>query len=318
MAINKYMRLALNVLSNVYAGVDIKTNYNLIRRLQRAAKRPQIKTFQTWDYHVDSDGCKIPVRMYSPAKKQIRALDRKRYPVIVFFHGGGWVTGCLESYERTCLTIARQTGHLLIAVDYRLAPENPFPAALRDCYAALKTIMNWREKSNSPHKRITLMGDSAGGNLAAALSLYMRDKGEKTADRQILIYPAVYNDHTEASPFASVKENGTGYILTSKHVCDFMDMYCADEKNRSSPYVAPLLADDFSRQPGTLIISSEFCPLRDEAEEYGRRLREAGNNVTVRRIQDTLHGYFTLSPRFSAVRKSYYIINKFLKGGWQF
>ncbi|MCL2634004.1 MAG: alpha/beta hydrolase fold domain-containing protein [Oscillospiraceae bacterium] len=314
MAINKYMMKALKTVSNVYANVDIKANYKTIRRLKRRVVQSRIKLYQTWDYNIESDGCKIPVRMYSPEDERIDDADRKNYPIIVFFHGGGWVTGDLERYERTCLTTARLTGHIVVAVDYRLAPENPFPAALIDCYRVFRRVCKWHKLIGCPHK-ITLMGDSAGANLAAALSLYLRDKGERPADRQILIYPAVYNNHTETSPFPSIIENGKDYILASRHVCDYMDMYCPDEQDRLSPYVAPLLAEDFSGQPETLIITADCCPLRDEGEEFGRRLKAAGNTVVVRRVKNTLHGYFMLSTRFVAVRKSYSIINHFLRGG---
>ena len=231
----------------------------------------------------------------------------------MFIHGGGWVTEDIDTYEKICLTIARKTGHMLVAVDYRLAPENPFPAALEDCYKVVRAVLKFHKISGTSRK-ITLMGDSAGGNLAAALSLYMRDRGEQTVDRQILIYPATYNDHTETSPFRSVIENGTDYILTSKHICDYMDLYCGKKEDRSNPYLAPLLADDFGNQPDTLIITAEYDPLRDEAEEYGRRLKEAGNLVTVHRIKNAMHGYFSLSTRFSAVKETYDIINRFLKG----
>jgi acetyl esterase/lipase len=312
MAINKYMQAALKALSNV--DVDIKTNYRLIRQLERAARKPRIKlTYQTRDYHIKNGNENIPIRIFFPTNSNIERSEIAKFPVIVFFHGGGWVTGDLDSYEKPCLSIARQTGHILVAVDYRLAPENPFPAALEDCYQAVKVVMRWHKASGSPHK-LTLMGDSAGGNLAAALSLYMRDRGEKIADRQILIYPATYNDHTGSSPFPSVAENGTGYILTAKNICDYMDLYCGKTEDRLNPYLAPLLADDFSNQPDTLIITAQHDPLRDEGEEYGRKLQEWGNSVTIRRIDNALHGYFSLPVRFRAVRQSFELINQFLKG----
>jgi len=309
MAINKYIRTALKTLSHI----DIKTNYKLIRQVERAVKKPRIRLYQKWDYYIKTGEHNIPIRMFSPVTEKIERIDYLKYPVIVFLHGGGWVTGDLDSYERVCLTVARQTGHVLIAVDYRLAPENPFPAALEDCYKTVKAVMRWHKLSGSPHK-ITLMGDSAGGNLAAAVSLYMRDHGEKTVDRQILIYPATYNDHSAASPFPSVAENGTDYVLTAKHVCDYMDLYCGNKEDRSSPYCAPLLSGDFTNQPDTLIITAQYDPLRDEGEEYGRKLKEAGNYVVIRRIDNALHGYFSLSIKFSIVRKSYDIINQFLRG----
>ncbi|MCL2158479.1 MAG: alpha/beta hydrolase, partial [Oscillospiraceae bacterium] len=215
--------------------------------------------------------------------------------------------------ENVCLEIARQTNHIIIGVDYRLAPENPFPAALEDCHEAVKSVMRWNSVSGSPYG-ITLMGDSAGGNLAAAVSLYMRDLGERIADRQILVYPVAYNDHTESSPYPSVLENGTSYVLTSKNICDYMELYCPKLEDRQSPYVAPLLAKDLSNQPDTLVITAQYDPLRDEGEAYGQKLKEAGNVAVVRRTEDTLHGYFSLPARFSAVKKSYGIINQFLKG----
>lgn len=306
---NKYMLTALKALSHV----DIKKNYKLIRQAYLIAKKPRIKlTYQTWDYYIKNNGHSILIRIFSPSNKKIEGPAIKKYPVIVFLHGGGWVTEDVDTYEKTCRTISRQTGHVVVAVDYRLAPENPFPIALMDCYKVVRAVIRWHKVSGVPHK-ITLMGDSAGGNLAAAVSLYMRDKGEKTVDRQILIYPATYNNHTKTSPFPSVIENGTDYILTSKHICDYMDLYCGKAEDRKSPYCAPLLADDFSNQPKTLIITAQYDPLRDEGEEYGRKLKEAGNSVIIHRVEDALHGYFTLSANYSVVKESYHIINQFLR-----
>jgi len=316
MGINKYIRTALKAISNL--DLDIKKNYKLIRQVERVVNKPLIEKlmYQTWDYYVKNEGHNIPMRIFSPVNGKKEDPDNIKYPVIVFLHGGGWVTGDLDSYEKVFLRTARQTGHMIIAVDYRLAPENPFPAALEDCYKAVQSVIRWNSVSKSPHK-ITLMGDSAGGNLAAAVTMYMRDKGEKTVDNLILIYPATYNNHTETSPFASVSENGTDYILTAKHICDYMDLYCGNEEDRNNPYCAPLLAEDFSNFPDTLIITAQYDPLRDEGEELGRKLKEAGNFVIVRRIEDVLHGYFTLPATFTAVKETYNIINRFLGGNIQ-
>jgi len=310
---NKHMVAALNVLSQV----DIKKNYKLIRQAYRVAKKPRIKlTYQTWDRFVKNGDHQIPIRVFSPAVDAMEWVSdfmEAPYPFMVFIHGGGWVTEDIDTYEKTYLTAARQTGHIVVAVDYRLAPENPFPAALEDCAEVVREVMRWREKLGI-FRKITVLGDSAGGNLAAALSLYMRDRGEKLADRQILVYPAVNDDHTENSPFLSVAENGTDYILTSKQICDYVDLYCGKPEDRTNPYFAPLLAGDFSNQPDTLVITAQYDPLRDEGEEYGRKLKDAGNRVVVRRVDDTLHGYFALSIKFLAVKESYEIINSFLRG----
>jgi len=310
MAINKYMRAALKLLSHV----DIKKNYKRIRQVQQAARKPRIKlTYKTWDYAVKNGACSVPIRIFSPDKLVFAGFADTRHPVIVFFHGGGWVTNDIDTYEKTCLTIARQTKHMVIAVDYRLAPEHPFPAALEDCCAVVRSVMRQQRLAGTARK-IILMGDSAGGNLAAAVSLYLRDKGEQLPDKQILIYPATFNDHTDASPFPSIVENGADYVLTSKHICDYMDMYCGDAINRQNPYCAPLLAGDFSRQPETLVITAQFDPLRDEGEAYAHALAAAGNRVVTRRIPNAIHGYFTLSIRFNIVKESYRMINHFLEG----
>lgn len=232
--------------------------------------------------------------------------------ILIFFHGGGWVTGNIDSYTKVCANMANQTGHIVISVDYRLAPEHPFPAGLEDCYQATREVFLKLGLMDCKAENITLIGDSAGGNLAAAVSLIARDRGGFQPGRQILIYPATFNDHSENSPFASVKENGTDYILTSKRIQDYMEMYVPDVKDRTSPYFAPLLAENLSNQPDTLIITAEFDPLRDEGEEYGRRLEESGNRVQAYRMKDALHGFFSLPWTSEYVIKCYNIINEFL------
>lgn len=132
--------------------------------------------------------------------------------------------------------------------------------------------------------------------------------------RQILIYPAVHNDHSDASPFPSIRENGSSYLLTSKRVCEYMELYQSSPSDLENPYYAPLLAKDLRGQPKTLIVTAEFCPLRDEGEAYGQRLGEAGNEVEIRRMPDALHGYFSLPARFDLVKRTYDIINEFLEG----
>jgi acetyl esterase/lipase len=259
------------------------------------------------DHKFMVDGREIPVRVFHPGK-------HKNNGFLIFFHGGGWVTGNIDSYTKVCANMANQTGHTVISVDYRLAPENPFPAGVEDCYYAVREIFLNLDLLRCKSEDITLIGDSAGGNLAAAVSLMARDRGEFLPHRQILIYPATYHDHSENSPFASVMENGKDYLLTSKRIQDYMDMYVPDEDDRYSPYVAPILADDLSRQPDTLIITAEFDPLRDEGEAYGIRLRESGNHVMIYRMKDALHGFIALPKKSEYVVKCYEIINQFLSG----
>ena len=203
----------------------------------------------------------------------------------------------------------------MAAVDYRLAPEHRFPAGLMDCYRAARELFTQPGLLGVTAGEITIIGDSAGGNLAAAVSLMARDRGEFQPRRQILIYPATASDHSAASPFASIRENGTGYLLTAKRVQDYMDLYIRTDSDRRDPYFAPLAARDLSRQPDTLIITAQYDPLRDEGEAYGRRLTASGNRVEMYRMPDALHGFFSLPPRFIQVRKSYAMIQHFLGGG---
>ncbi len=300
MAINKVVRAALKALS--YNEYDIKENLQLHRNFVNITNKQIIKSLKTLDYKIGSKDYNITIRVFSPEMES-------DCPVLLFFHGGGWVAGNIDSYNKVCTNMARLTNHKVVSVDYRLAPENPFPSGLEDCYQVAKAFIT---NSEINEKEVILIGDSAGGNLAAALSLLARDRKEFKVNKQILIYPSTYNDHTHNSPYKSVVENGTDYLLTSKRIRDYMELYKSKDDDIHSPYFAPLLSKDLSKQPNTLIITAEYCPLRDEGEEYGRRLRNAGNYVEIYRIKDALHGFFALPVRFPQVKLCYEIINRFL------
>ncbi|MGB8455296.1 MAG: alpha/beta hydrolase [Anaerocolumna sp.] len=302
MTMNRVRRMALKALT---LPIDLKKNYMLQRKIIMAA-HPYIKPlYNLLDRKIILEGREIPVRIFNPN-------IRYGFKVLVFFHGGGWVTGNIDSYSNICANMAKETGYMVISVDYRLAPEYPYPAGVEDCYYVTREIFMNHGLFQSNPEEITLIGDSAGGNLAAVVSLMARDRGEFLTTKQILLYPSTYYDHTEKSPFASVRENGTGYILTSKRICDYMDLYINKKEDRYSPYVAPLAAEDLSRQPKTLIITAEYDPLRDEGEAYGMRLKKYGNTVTIERIKDALHGFLTLPKHSTYVMNCYEIINRFL------
>ena len=298
------MMAALKALS--YPDIDIKKNYRIDRAINNLST-PKIKLlYKMWDYRIVLGDHVIPVRIFPPREQTGPEL-------LVFFHGGGWVSGNIDSYIKPCANLANYTGRRVVSVDYRLAPEFPFPHAVNDCYHAVKELFNHCEILGVDRDDVVLIGDSAGGNLAAVVSLMACDRGEFKINRQILIYPAVYNDHTENSPFDSVRANGYDYLLTSKRVCDYMELYIQDKKYLNDPYFAPLLAEDLSNQPRTLIITAEFDPLRDEGEEYGRRLRADGGDVQIYRMMNGLHGFFSLPVRFSHVKKYYKLIRSFLE-----
>ena len=302
MAINKVVRAALKALS--YKEIDIKENLHLHRNFVNLTRRHILKPlYKTWDFKIGGENYNIPVRVFSPDKET-------DYPLLLFFHGGGWATGNINTYNKVCTNMAKLTNHKVVSVDYRLAPENPFPLGLEDCYQVAKAFITNNQLNN---REVTLIGDSAGGNLSAALSLLARDRKEFKVNKQILIYPSTYNDHTSNSPFKSVMENGKGYIFTTKRFADYIDLYLPKDEDRNSPYFAPLLANSLVDQPKTLIVTAEYCLLRDEGEEYGRKLRAAGNYVEIFRMKDALHGFFALPPRFPQVKLLYTVINRFLR-----
>ena len=305
MAIHHLTRLALKALS--YPDLQVKKLYPLERTMRAIPAPAHQAAWRPWDRKVLDGEREILVRLYKPPRGQARHT-------LLFFHGGGWVFESVDTYNSVCRDLARGTQCNVISVEYRLAPENRFPDGLHDCYAAARELFLDPGGVYLPPRDVTLIGDSAGANLAAAVSLMARDRGEFRVPRQILIYPATYWDHSQSSPFPSVHENGTDYLLTSKRICDYMDLYRRSDEDLHNPYFAPLEARDFSRQPDTLIITAEYDPLRDEGEEYGRRLQAAGNRVQIHRMPDALHGFFSLGPRYVHVKRAHALINQFLSG----
>ncbi len=292
--------------------LNMREDYEKVRRFQRRlASRPGAK-YQALDRELVSAGGshEIPLRIFVPK-------ELTRDEVLLFFHGGGWVTGDIESYSPSCATMAELTGCIVASVDYRLAPEHPFPAGLEDCLRITRLVLADPELvgAETP-EQIVLVGDSAGANLAAVVSQQLRDSGEPGAARQILLYPVTHWDHDpHTSPFASVRNLGDDYRLTNTEVQDYLDLYAPIEADQRSARVAPLLATDFSSQPKTLLLSAGLDLLRDEGEAYAEALAVAGNDVRVHRVEGALHGFITL-PRFSrSLREGYEVITEFLDGG---
>lgn len=308
--ISKTMQTILHALS--YGNIEVEAS----RRLADIKKLDAMRIFvKKLDTKVYNGAYEVPVRLYFPSEEAMSGepVDGEKYPVLLFFHGGGWVTESVENYDRVCSRMAQSTGHIVMSVEYRLAPEYHFPVPLKDCYAAAKALYTGRLILPADPDRITIIGDSAGGNLAAAVCLLARERGEFMPRKQILIYPALNNCYTEESPYRSVQENGEGYLLTAVKMEDYLKLYESSPDDRQNPYFAPILEKDLSHMPDTLILTAEFDPLRDEGEAYGKRLEEAGNYVEVHRIPEALHGYFALGIRFLHVQESFEIMNKFLE-----
>ena len=307
MTINKSMKKVLKALS--FDGIEVEA----ARQLANIKAIDPLKIFhRTIDYKVMNGDHEVPMRLYMPSEEISEDL-----PVFLLFHGGGWVTDSVDNYERICARLAVATEHMVISVEYRLAPEHKFPIPLEDCYAAAKALYMNQLILNTDPEKITIIGDSAGGNLTAAVCLMARDRGEFTPRRQILIYPALGNCYTEESPYRSVHENGSDYLLTAVKMEDYLTLYQRTAEDRQNPYFAPILEKNLRNLPETLILTAEYDPLRDEGEVYGRKLQAAGNHVEVYRIHGAFHGFFALGIKFLHVQESFQYINGFLNKSYE-
>ncbi len=224
----------------------------------------------------------IPIRVYAPE-------GTGPFPALVYFHGGGWVAGDLEMVDPLGTMLTNRVGAVVVSVDYRLAPEHKFPAPLTDCYSATQWVSDNAAELNVDPARIAVGGDSAGGNLAAAVSVMARDKGTPALAFQILFYPVTNMDYETAS----YRENGADYFLTTDMMRWFWGHYLESEDVGSDALASPLLVQDASGLPPTFVVTAEFDPLRDEGEAYAEVLREAGNHVTVKRYEGQIHGFVT-------------------------
>ena len=234
----------------------------------------------------------IPVRIYRPTPEGT-------LPALVYFHGGGWVIGGLDTHDGTCRQLARDAGCAVISVDYRLAPEHRYPAAAEDCYAATCWVIENAAELGVDPARVAVGGDSAGGNLSAVVSLMARDREGPVLAFQLLIYPVTDADFTRAS----YRENAEGYFLTRAGMEWFWNHYVPDAAARAEAYCAPLRAADLAGLPPALVQTAGFDPLRDEGEAYGERLREAGVATTVTRYEGLIHGFFSMGALSEEARR---------------
>lgn len=227
----------------------------------------------------------IPIRVYTPE-------GSGPFPLLVFYHGGGFVLGSIASHDALCRTLTNATPCITVSVEYRLAPENPFPAGPEDCYAATQWVAEHAASFNGDPTRLAVGGDSAGGNLAAVVSLMARDRGGPTITFQLLIYPTTDN-HEPGTP--SLQENAQGYFLTLDDIHWFDAQYISRNVSREEPYAFPLFAKQLTNLPPALVITAEYDPLRDEGELYAQRLREAGIPATVSRYDGMIHGFVSMA-----------------------
>ncbi len=223
----------------------------------------------------------IPIRIY-------RSRLDDGQPALLWFHGGGWVLGDIDTHDRLCRSLANRIGGTVISVDYRLAPEHRFPAAAEDCYAATAWVVDNAAALHCDSRRVAIGGDSAGGNLSAVVAQMARDRGRPALVFQLLVYPVI--DASFDTP--SYRENAEGYLLSATGMRWFWDHYVPNPADRVNPYAAPIRATRLSDLPPALVITAGFDPLRDEGEAYAEALKGAGVRTTLTRYPGMIHGFF--------------------------
>ncbi len=240
---------------------------------------------------VDRDADGVPVRIYRPT-------DEPNLPVVVYFHGGGWTIGSVDQFDCVFRQVAVASGAIVVAPEYRLAPEHPFPAGLEDCWHTLRWAARNAASYGGDGSRIAVMGDSAGGNLSAVCAIQARDAGGPELALQVLVYPVADCDFTTRS----YRENGEGYLLTEEQMRWFFSCYTRADADPTDWRIAPLRARDLRGVAPACVLTAGYDPLCDEGEAYARRLQDAGVAVQKHRYDGMIHGFFGLSGALDASR----------------
>ena len=233
------------------------------------------------DETISGPAGEIPIRIYTPE-------GAGEFPILVYFHGGGWVIGNLETHDGLCRALTNAASCIVVAVDYRLSPENKFPAPLEDCYAATRWVAGHAGEFRGDSTRIAVGGDSAGGNMATVVCLMAREKNDPSLLHQLLIYPAVdlFTMNT-----ASYCDHAEGYLLTAAGMFYYRDHYLPNEEARRNSYASPLLEKDLSRLPPATMVIPRLDILADEGTAYAKRLKEAGVPVTCLFYDQMIHAF---------------------------
>lgn len=259
---------------------------------------------EIFDLDITGPAGPLTLRVYRPQAESDGPL-----PVLVYFFGGGFVVGSLDTSEAFCRALSTMASCVVVSVNYRLAPEHPFPAAIDDCYAAVKWVADNASQFGADGGRIAVAGDSNGGTLSAAVSLMARDDDGPRISAQVLIYPAMrFGSATD-----SMRDNLDPMFFNGHSVPWFWNHYIADPADGDSPYASPLNATDHSGLPPALMITAEFCPLRDEGEAYAEALSLAGVPVDCRRYADLPHGFLSMAAVLDTAREALGVISGFLR-----
>jgi acetyl esterase len=235
----------------------------------------------------------IPLRLYYPHSDP-------PYALLVYYHGGGWVIGDLDTHDALCQALAKTSQCLVVAVDYRLAPEHPYPAAIEDAYAATCWAADNAVSLHADPKRLAVIGDSAGGALATVVSMMARDKGGPEISLQVLIYPIT--DYNFDTP--SYSKNAQGYMLSRELMQWFWNHYLEDITVAGHPYVSPLRAQNLDGLPQAMILTAEYDPLCDEGRAYAHKLQANGIDTTYSHYEGMIHGFIRMTTRLDQAQKA--------------
>lgn len=244
----------------------------------------EARVAETRELRVAGGAGDIGARLYVPQNAP------EQGPALVYIHGGGFVIGDLESYDPVCRGLCAGAGIRVVSIDYRRAPEHPFPAAPDDCLGAFRWVRAHAAELGIDPQRVAIGGDSAGGNLSAVTALRLRDAGEPLPSAQLLLYPVV---HIPAEPTQSMRDNAEGYLLTQADMAWFVDNYVPKDQALDDPGLAPLHARDHRGLPPARVVTAAFDPLCDDGRLYADALEAAGVDVTRSHHDDTIHGFFS-------------------------
>ncbi len=284
-----------------------------LTQMALAMAAPKVDVYSIEDRAIEGPGGDLPIRIYRPG----RQAAGQTHAAAVFFHGGGFYLGNLETHDHVCRYLCMKANLVVIAVDYRLAPEHKFPAALDDCYAALCWAADNAAEMGVDPSRIALVGDSAGGTLVVGTCLLARQRGGPRIAYQVCVYPAL--TVTDGEEFPSRTELGTGeYFISFDDFAFFRNLYLSDPaKEARDPLVSPIYADNYRGLPPALVISAGYDPCRDENSLYAERLKADGVQVTYRCFASTIHPFFLFDGVIDAGREGQQLVadtlSKFFK-----
>jgi len=263
-------------------------------RVQKTAVKTTIH--RTEDRHIPGPTSDVAIRIYWPREPKPAEL----FPVLLWFHGGGFVIGDLDTHDSVCRLLADQADCMVVAVDYRLAPEFKFPAAVEDSHAAVRWVALHAKEIGADPERIAVGGDSAGANLATVVAILARNEGHPKLAFQLLVYPC-----TAPEPeMPSQRKFAEGYLLTRNSIVWFYQQYLRNQRDTKDFRFAPLVSDDLSSLPPALVLVAGYDPLRDEGVEYARRLIEAGNRVLLVNYEGMTHGFFLAGGVLDAAKRA--------------